>query len=462
MTAAASEKAPPPISMRSVVAVIIGNWFEFYDFIVYTFFTAMIAKALMPPGEGAIFFALLIFWFGFFARPVGAAVIGAYGDRAGRKAALTLTLTLMALGSAIVGLTPTYASAGIWAPIILLIGRLIQGFSCGGEVGPATAYLMEAAPANRRAALTSWQGLSQQLATICGAGIGVILAFALSTDDLFAWGWRIPFLVGILIAPVGLYIRRQLPETISEGEKHESATAVLWHLVRHHSTAVTLGIFVICGGTVSTYIFNYMSTYAIAQGISTKVSALLPFTAALAAMPGLWLGAALADALPRKPVLVLTRLAYIAAIWPAWLIIASIHGSDGEACGPSAVPFLESAMGLDLCWLNRDAMMLIGLNAGLSFIFSTGIGGSYAFLTEAFPKPVRASGLAILYALAVTIFGGSTQLIVNYLKDNVDPMSPAWYQIAANVAATIAVILLVAHKDSPQVTHREALASREA
>src|SRR5262249_28309566 len=158
------------------------------------------------------FFALLIFWFGFFARPVGAAVIGAYGDRAGRKAALTLTLTLMALGSGIVGITPTYERAGIWAPIILLLGRLVQGFSCGGEVGRGPAYLREAAPPHRRAALTSWQGQSQQLATICGAGIGVILAFALTADDLFAWGWRIPFLIGTLIAPVGLYIRRQLPE----------------------------------------------------------------------------------------------------------------------------------------------------------------------------------------------------------------------------------------------------------
>ena len=158
---------PPQISNRSLVAVVIGNWFEFYDFIVYTFFAVMIAEALIP-GENKLLWSLIIFGLGFVARPLGAAIIGAYADRVGRRAAMTLTLMLMAVGSAIVGLTPTYASIGIWAPIILLGGRLVQGFSCGGEVGPATSYLMEAASPNRRAALTAWQGHSQQLATIAG------------------------------------------------------------------------------------------------------------------------------------------------------------------------------------------------------------------------------------------------------------------------------------------------------
>ena len=193
--------------------------------------------------------SLITFGVGFATRPLGAAVIGAYADRVGRKAALTLTLMLMAVGSAVVGLTPSYATIGIWAPITLLAGRLLQGFSCGGEVGPATAYLMEAAPPHRRAALTSWQAQSQQLASIVGAGVGVILAFTLSHDQLYDWGWRIPFLLGILIAPLGLYIRSQLPETIEKHEMHESATAVLWTLLRDHWGTVLLGVFIICGGT---------------------------------------------------------------------------------------------------------------------------------------------------------------------------------------------------------------------
>ncbi len=448
MTAIVAETpvARPEISTRSIIAVILGNWFEFYDFIVYTFFAAMIAEAFFPGDDKflKLLASLITFGVGFATRPLGAAMIGAYADRVGRKAALTLTLLLMAIGSAVVGLTPSYASIGIWAPICLLIGRLIQGFSCGGEVGPATTYLMEAAPAHRRAALTSWQGQSQQLATISGAGLGVILAFTLSHDDLFSWGWRVPFLVGTLIAPVGLYIRSQLPETIEKSETHESGTAVLWELLRKHSRAVVLGMFIICGGTVSTYVFNFMTTYAITQGVSVKVATLLTFTAALASMPGLWLGAKAADLLPRKPVLVVSRIVFIAAIYPVWLVIATIHGSP--SCGPSVVPALESSTGLDLCWLDASAMTLIGLNMGLSFLFSVGIGGSYAFLTEAFPKAVRSSGLAILYALAVTIFGGTTQPIILWLS-KFDPLMPAWYQIAANVAATIAVIMMVPHKE---------------
>jgi MFS family permease len=436
MTAATADaqSAQPAISNRSIVAVVLGNWFEFYDFIVYTFFAVMIADAFFP-GDDAflkLLASLITFGVGFATRPIGAAVIGAYADRAGRKAALTLTLLLMAAGSAVVGLTPSYATIGIWAPIILVAGRLLQGFSCGGEVGPATAYLMEAAPAHRRAALTSWQAQSQQLASIVGAGIGVILAFSLTHDQLYEWGWRVPFLLGILIAPLGLYIRRQLPETIEKHEMHESTSAVLWELLKNHWRAVLLGIFIICGGTVSTYVFNFMTTYAIKTlHICEKIATTLTFTGAVASIVGLWLGAWAADKFARKPVLVVTRLIFIAAIYPAWQILAAVQGTG------------------DCTTIDQGAMTLLGLNMGLNFLFSTGIGGSYAFLTEAFPKPVRSSGLAILYALGVMIFGGTTQPIILWLIERFqDPMVPAWYQIAANLAAVLAIILLRPDKDS--------------
>jgi MFS transporter, MHS family, proline/betaine transporter len=166
----------------------------------------MIGEAFFP-GEseiGRLLGALATFGVGFFTRPLGAAVIGAYSDRAGRRAALTLTLMLMALGSGLVGLTPSYAQIGLAAPIILVVARLIQGFSCGGEVGPATTYLLESAPPEKRAALTAWQGYSQQLAAIMGSLVGVILTATLSREQLYAWGWRVPFVLGVLIAPVGL------------------------------------------------------------------------------------------------------------------------------------------------------------------------------------------------------------------------------------------------------------------
>ena len=264
--------AIPP---RAVIAVILGNWLEFYDFIVFTFFAVMIGHAFFPvelmakglSKDEAEFLSLLAslatFWAGFLTRPIGAAVIGAYADRAGRKAAMTLTILLMALGTGMLALTPSYAEIGIAAPLLVLAARLIQGFSCGGEVGPATTYLLEAAPPNQRAALTSWQGISQQFAGVMGSGFGLILAALLSKEDLYEWGWRMPFAVGILIAPVGFYIRSVLPETMDKHEAHESSLAVLKHLFAHHTPAVVLTVLCIVGPTISTYVSGYMTTYAI-------------------------------------------------------------------------------------------------------------------------------------------------------------------------------------------------------
>src|SRR5262245_2879138 len=250
------------LPMKAIVAVVIGNWLEFYDFLVFTFFALMIGDAFFPGQSeiGRLLGALATFGVGFFTRPLGAAVIGAYADRAVRRAALTLTLLLMAAGSGIIAITPTYAQIGLAAPIILVVARLIQGFSCGGEVGPATTYLLESAPMEKRAAMTAWQGYSQQLAIFLGSLVGVVLTASLSSDQMNAWGWRVPFLLGVFIAPIALYIRRQLPETIDASETHESGRAVLGELLRRHLRAIVVGVLVICGGTVSTYVFAYMTT----------------------------------------------------------------------------------------------------------------------------------------------------------------------------------------------------------
>jgi MFS family permease len=411
------------LPLKSVVAVIVGNWLEFYDFLVFTFFAVMIGEAFFP-GESEIerlLGALATFGVGFFTRPLGAAVIGAYSDRAGRRAALTLTLMLMALGSGLVGLTPSYAQIGLAAPIILVVARLIQGFSCGGEVGPATTYLLESAPPDKRAALTAWQGYSQQLAAIMGSLVGVILTATLSREQLYDWGWRAPFVLGVLIAPVGLYIRRQLPETIEADERHESGTAVLTDLMRHHWRAVILGILIICGGTISTYVFTYMTTYAItALHLSPTIGTVLALTGSVAQIAGMATGV-WADRFGRKCMLIASRVVFVMGVYPAYIVMTS----------PQAT-----------------AAAIVGINMALNFTFGTGIGAMYAFLSESFPKAVRSSGLAILYALSVTIFGGTTQFIVAWLIDwTKDPMVPAWYQIVANVASIVGVMLLMPHAD---------------
>jgi MFS family permease len=426
---------PPPtpaLSRKAVVAVVIGNWLEFYDFLAFTFFAVMIGRAFFPGDSefGRLMSALATFGVGFFTRPLGAAVIGTYADRAGRRAAMTLTLMLMAVGSAMMGLAPTYAQVGIAAPIILVVARLIQGFSCGGEVGPATAYLLESAAPDKRVAMAAWQGYSQLLALLSGSLAGVVLTSILSEEQLYAWGWRLPFLLGILIAPVGLYIRRQLPETIHASEMHASARAVLSELVRHHARSVLLGVLVICGGTVSTYVFTYMTTYAIttlhlSAAIGNGLS-MMGYVAQIAGgAVGVW-----ADRFGRKPLLVWSRVAFAAAIYPAFLVLTSPESSLAA---------------------------LFATYMALSALFAMGILPLYAFLLESFPKAVRSSGLSILYALGTTIFGGTTQFVVAWLIDRTgSPMVPAWYMLATTIAATIGVMGLAAHPDVARETSRAA------
>jgi len=408
--------------MKAVVAVVIGNLLEFYDFLVFTFFAVMIADAFFP-GESQItrlLGALATFGVGFVTRPLGAAVIGAYADRKGRRAALTLTLLLMAFGSTVVAVTPPYALIGLAAPIILLVARLIQGFSCGGEVGPATTYLLESVPIDKRAAVTAWQGYSQQLAIFLGSLVGVILTSTLSPDAMHAWGWRVPFLLGVVIAPVALYIRRQLPETL-EPQVERSTSDVLGTLLREHWRAVAIGILIICGGTVSTYVFNYMTTYAITTlYLSSTIGTTLTLAGSLANMAGIYIGVSV-DRFGRKRMLILQRAVFVSIVYPAYLLMTA----------PDASPWL-----------------VVTMNMLLNCVFATTLGAIYAFLPEAFPKSVRSSGLAILYALGVTIFGGTTQFVVAWLIDwTKNPMVPAWYQIAASLAGIAGVALLRPHEE---------------
>jgi MFS family permease len=417
------EDTPPTLPMKAVVAVVIGNWLEFYDFLVFTFFAVMIGDAFFPAESaiGRLLGALATFGVGFVTRPLGAAIIGPYADRVGRRAALTLTLVLMSIGSAMVALTPPYSQIGIAAPVLLVLARLIQGFSCGGEVGPATTYLLESAPPAKRAAITAWQAYSQQLASITGAGIGLILATVLTREQLYAWGWRIPFLLGIVIAPVAFYIRRQLPETIDASQTHRSTGAVLSELLHFHSRLVVFGVLIICGGTVSTYVLNYMTTYAITTlQLSATVGTMLALSNSAAQIAGFAVGVRL-DRYGRKRMLILSRVVFLLIIYPVYAVLTS----------PGA-----------------SLTTIVACNTILGFAFAIGIGAVYAFMAEAFPQSVRSSGLAILYAIGVMVFGGTTQFVVAWLIDATgNPMVPAWYQIVTTAASIVGVVLMTPHAE---------------
>jgi MFS family permease len=437
MAAAQSEVTAqnrPAIPQRAVFAVALGNFLEFYDFIVYTFFAVMIGRAFfpgeaiaagLPPGQ-ADFLSLLAsvgtFGAGFVTRPIGAAVIGAYADRAGRKAAMTLTIGLMALGTGMIALTPGYAQIGIWAPVLLVTARLIQGFSCGGEVGPATTYLLEAAPSNRLASMTAWQGITQQFAGALGAGLGLYLAVTLSEADLYEWGWRVPFLAGLLIGPVGLYIRQSLPETLDRGEAHESGIAVLRHLFARNALGVLLAVLCIVGPTVSTYVSSYMTTYAIKTLHQTpQVAMYVTFCGYIVAIAGVPIGAWIADRYGVRLSVLVPRIAFCLAVYPAYEVLTS----------PGVT-----------------VQTLLGINVGLNFMLALSYGGLYVLITQVFPKAVRSSGLSIAYAISVTVFGGTTQFIVTWLIGNLnDAMVPAWYQIGANVISILAVLLITVHSE---------------
>jgi MFS family permease len=289
--------------------------------------------------------------------------------------------------------------------------------------------LLESAPPEKRAAVTAWQGHSQQLAIFFGSLVGVVLAAILTREQLYAWGWRIPFLIGVLVAPVALYIRRQLPETLAANTAHHSTGAVLADLFRHHTRTIVCGVFVICGGTVSTYVFTYMTTFAITTlGLSAAVGTTLTLTGALVSIAGFAVGA-WADRFGRTAMLVASRVVFVLILYPAYLVLTA----------PEAT-----------------ATTIVAINALLNFVFAIGIGAMYVFLSEAFPRAVRSSGLGLVYSLGVTIFGGTTQFVVAWLIDRTqNPMVPAWYQIAANIAAIAAILLLA--KPSATPVHSPAL-----
>lgn len=348
---------------------------------------------------------------------------------------MTLTLMLMAVGSAMMALAPTYAQVGIAAPIILVVARLIQGFSAGGEVGPATAYLLESAPPHKRASMAGWQAYSQLLALLSGSLAGVVITNTLSETQLYAWGWRLPFALGILIAPVGLYVRRQLPETIQPGETRESARAILGEVARQHARPVLFGVLVICGGTVATYVFNYTTTFAITTlhfppAVGNTLT-MMGYVAQLAGgVVGVW-----ADQFGRKTLLVVSRVVFAAAIYPGFLLVTSPDSS---------------------------VLALFGAYMLLSAVFSMGIVPAYAFLLEAFPKAVRSSGTSILYALGTTIFGGTTQFVVAWLIERTgSPMVPAWYMLAATAASIVGVLGLMPHPEVARELREVRLTQRE-
>jgi len=407
---------------QTIVATTIGNALEFFDFTVYGFLALVIGKLFFPTfsSYGQLLLTVASFGVGFIMRPLGGIVIGSYADRAGRKKAMTLTIFLMALGCAMIALAPTYAQIGVAAPILIVLARLIQGFSAGGEVGASTTLLVEHATPKNRGYMASWQFASQGLGILLGAVVVGVLLTALSPQAMESWGWRVPFVLGMLIAPVGMYIRRHLEESLHVHEAPVTSAAPRRHgsvsaVCREHGRTVLAAILSLIGGTAAAYVVTfYMPTYAIRElGLPPPVAlfgaaltGLLSF--ALAPLVGVW-----SDRIGRKPLIVISRVLLALLIYPGFL------------------------------WLNASPTpaalyTVVGL-LSLTLVMQTVPG--ITMLPEMFPKHVRATGMSLVYSVGVALFGGFSPFISTWLLNATgNKLAPAWYLLAVSIVSLLGLL----------------------
>jgi MFS transporter, MHS family, citrate/tricarballylate:H+ symporter len=410
------------LPIRKMLSVGIGNALEFYDFMAFAFFATQIARTFFPASETSkgLFFALAFFGLGFFTRPLGAIVIGYYADSVGRKPAIVVSLALMGISVVGLAITPSYAQIGIAAPILLLLFRVLQGFALGGEVGPSTAFLIEAAPPHRRGLYASIQQASQGVAILTAGIVTFVLTTVLTAESLQGWGWRVAFLLGAAIVPVAVYIRRQLPETL---EQSDSVTAFATTPLESWRVA-SLGLLILGSMTISTYTLGYMNTFAQA---SLNLTPELAFGAilinGLAFALAAPLSGMLCDRFGRKPVMLCAVGALLVMVIPCFRILVEM----------------------------RSVASLYIVTGVLSIAVQIAAVAVLTAVTETLPRSVRSIGLGTIYALAVAIFGGSAQFMVSLLVEATgSSLAPALYMTGALVVGGLAML---AFRTAPRPKH---------
>jgi MFS transporter, MHS family, proline/betaine transporter len=416
--------ARPAGTARAVIAASIGNMLEWYDFTVYAAFAIYIAHNFFPSNDPSVDLVktFLAFGVGFVVRPIGAILIGLYGDRAGRKAALTLTILMMAGGTLIIAISPIYAVIGLGAPVLLLTGRVLQGFSAGGEVGGAAAFLVENASPDKKGIYASWLQASMGMSNILGALVALSVTGLLAPEQVMAWGWRIPFAIGLLIAPVGLFLRKTLHETPAfEAEKlRQKAEAQppdspLIVIFRDYWRQLLIGLGFSILWAVAVYTLMIFGPVYVQDAFhfTPPQAQRASFIGNFFLVAACFVSGAISDRIGRRKMLTIGAALLLIAVLPlyAWLQAAPTPGA------------------------------LIIVQTTFCILVGTFVGVAPAALSELFPTGVRSTGMSLVYNTAITVFGGFAPALLTDITQRGTRLvlAPAWYVM---IAAFLALITL--------------------
>ncbi|MDA5146314.1 MULTISPECIES: MFS transporter [Streptomyces] len=411
---------------KAIVAGTIGNTVEWVDWALYSIFAKIIADEFFPKGDGAVALlsTLAVFAVGFVMRPIGAAVLGAYADRRGRKKGMTLTVALMAGAGFLIAITPSYEQIGVLSPLLLVVARLVQGFSAGGEFGSSSAFLVESAARGRRAFAGSWQQVSVAGGVLIASLLGTLTTSWLSDDALHAWGWRVAFVVGALLGLVGLWLRVSVEDTESFTRTQDSGrtrTNPVKAMFVEHPAATLRVAGITIAGTLTYYIWvNYLPTYAnLTTGIPLNTALLSQTLCLVVFVIALPFAGVLSDRLGRKPTMAGFAGGFVVLAWPLLHLLGNSFLSL----------FLVQLVGM---------LLILGYSANCAVI-----------MAEQFPAEVRATGIALPYALAVAVFGGTAPYVTTWMHES-GHSDLLWIYVAV-----ASLISLVVYLTMPETKDKE-------
>ena len=403
-----------PQTWRAVISSSIGNALEWFDVLLYSAMAVTIAKLFFPTENQTVSLLITFATFGvsFFMRPLGAVVIGAYSDRVGRKAALTLSILLMMIGTLLIAIMPTYAQIGLLAPAGIVLARLLQGFSAGGEFGSSTAFLVEHAP-HRRGFFSSWQVASQGLSIVLAALAGALLSSQLSTEQLESWGWRLPFFFGLLIGPAGYYIRKNLEESPEFAQASATATP-LRDIMASQKMQLLIGSGSVIMATVSVYLVVYMPTYAVKQlGMTSTASFSATILAGVIMLLFSPLVGHLSDKYGRTPFMLSSSVLFVLLTYPLF------------------------------SWLshNPSFINLLLVQGVIGLLMTMYFASMPALLSDIFPVQTRGTGMSLSYNIAVMIFGGFAGMTITWLiAVTENKLAVTFYVIGGALLSVIATL----------------------